>query len=97
MTPERFRQIEKLYHAARERSPAERAALLEQTDPELRREIESLLGQPNGGEFLDVAAIRNAPQLLEDLTGTPTSARFTTLGLTTWSWSWWRAKQWRNC
>jgi eukaryotic-like serine/threonine-protein kinase len=40
MTGERFRQIQELYHAARE----DRAAL-EQADPELRREVESLLKQ----------------------------------------------------
>jgi hypothetical protein len=33
MTPERFQQIEELYHAARERTAEERAALLAQTDP----------------------------------------------------------------
>ena len=65
MTPERFLQIEQLYHAARERSAGERAALLAQTDPELRREIESLLGQPGGG-LLDRPAIQNAPKLPED-------------------------------
>ena len=36
MTPERFQQIEELYHAARESTAEERAALLAQTDPELR-------------------------------------------------------------
>ena len=45
MTPERFRQIEELYHAAREGTAEERAALLAQADPELRREVESLLAQ----------------------------------------------------
>ncbi|MEO8052613.1 MAG: protein kinase, partial [Acidobacteriota bacterium] len=65
MTPERFRQIEELYHAARERTGEERTALLAQTDPELRREIESLLVQRTEGEFLDRPAIQNAPQLLE--------------------------------
>jgi tetratricopeptide (TPR) repeat protein len=68
VTPERFRQIEELYHAAREGTPAQRAALLAQTDPELRREVELLLSQPSGGEFLDRPAIRNAPDLLEDST-----------------------------
>ena len=60
MTPERFRQIEVLYYAARERTGAERAALLAQTDPELRREIESLLAQPSRGQFLDRPALENA-------------------------------------
>jgi hypothetical protein len=38
--PERFRQVEDLYHAARD----DRAAL-DQADPELRRDVESLLKQ----------------------------------------------------
>src|SRR5260221_9554387 len=70
MTPERFQQIEELYHAARERTGDERAALLALTDPELRREIESLLAQPGGGDFLDRPAIQNPPELLEDATVT---------------------------
>src|ERR1017187_6482690 len=65
MTPERFRQIEELYHAAREGTEDERAALLAQTDSELRREIESLLAQRADGEFLE-AAIQNARQLLDN-------------------------------
>jgi hypothetical protein len=67
MTPERFRQIEELYHAAREVTADARAALMAQADPELRREVESLLREPPG-EFLDRPAIRYAPYLLEDST-----------------------------
>jgi eukaryotic-like serine/threonine-protein kinase len=74
MTPERFRRIEELYHAAREGTPQERAVLLAQADPELRREVESLLAEPNGGEFLDRPAIRNAPELLADSTVTVLAA-----------------------
>jgi tetratricopeptide (TPR) repeat protein len=70
MTPERFGQIDELYHAARESSAEERAALLAQADPELRRAVESLLVERSGGEFLDRPAVQNAPQLLENLTGT---------------------------
>ena len=70
MTPESFQQIEELYHAAREGTAEERVALLAQTDPELRREIESLLAPRSGGEFLDLPAIQNAPELLEDSTVT---------------------------
>src|SRR5215831_6323182 len=66
MTPERFRQIQELYDAAREGAVEERAALLAQADPELRREVEALLIKPTGGEFLDRPAIRNAPHLLDD-------------------------------
>ena len=43
MTPARFRQIEELYHAAREATADERAALLVRADPELRHEVELLL------------------------------------------------------
>src|SRR5580658_5223912 len=74
MSPERFRQIEELYHAAREGTPEQRAALLDQTDPELRREVESLLSRLSGGDFLDRPAIQNAPELLEDSTVTQLTA-----------------------
>ena len=66
MSPERLRRIEELYHAAREGTADERAALLAQTDPELRREVELLLTDPGGCEFLDRPAIENAPELLAD-------------------------------
>jgi eukaryotic-like serine/threonine-protein kinase len=69
MTPEHFQQIEDLYHAAREKTAEERAALLSRVDPELRREVESLLAQ-RGGEFLEQPAIQNAPELLGDETVT---------------------------
>src|SRR5713101_4753271 len=49
MNEERFRQIEELYHAARE-DPA----VLDQADPEVRREVEALLAQDaSGGKILD--------------------------------------------
>src|SRR5947199_9027659 len=68
MSSERFRRIEELYHAAREATPEQRAALLARTDPELRREVESLLAPGSGGEFLDRPAIQNAPELLANAT-----------------------------
>jgi len=74
MTPERFQQIAELYHAAREGSAEERAALLAQTDPELRRQVELLLSQHTSGEFLDRLAIQNAPELIEDSTSAQLSA-----------------------
>lgn len=67
MTPERFEQIEELYHAAREATADECAALLLGTDLELRREVESLLSNRSGAEFLERPAIQNAASLLEDL------------------------------
>jgi tetratricopeptide (TPR) repeat protein len=66
MSAERFRQIAELYHAAREGTAGERAALLEQADPALRREVESLLAQPDSGELPDRPVIENLPELLED-------------------------------
>src|SRR6202049_3213996 len=69
MTPERVQQIEELYHAVRDRTPKERAALLADTDPELRREIESLLAQ-RPGDFMDRPAIQKSLELLEDATVT---------------------------
>src|SRR6266850_2775941 len=52
MTPERLREIERLFHEARERTPAERDAFLARAcahDSTLRREVESLLAQPPAG------------------------------------------------
>ena len=46
MTPERWRQVEQLYHAALDRKPGERTAFLVEAcngDDELRREVDSLL------------------------------------------------------
>ena len=74
MTAERFRQIEELYHAAREGNAEERAGLLARTDPELRREVESLLSQHTSGEFLDQPAIQNAQEVLEEETVTEFTA-----------------------
>src|SRR5262249_42998055 len=62
MTPERFQQIEELYQAVCEGTAEQRAALLAQTDPELRRELESLLAARTGAEFLDRPAIQSALQ-----------------------------------
>jgi eukaryotic-like serine/threonine-protein kinase len=48
MTPERWRQVEQLYHSALERAPDLRSAFLEKAcggDPDLRREVESLMQQ----------------------------------------------------
>ena len=56
MTPDRLQQIEELYHSVREASSGERAALLEQADPELRREVESLLARQNDRLILDRSA-----------------------------------------
>jgi eukaryotic-like serine/threonine-protein kinase len=66
MTPDRFRQIEELYHAAHEATAEERAALLARADPELRHEVELLLAERKEGEFLDRPAIDHAVDFLEE-------------------------------
>src|SRR5438128_5953246 len=54
MTPERWQQIEQLYHAARECALADRPALLAEAEPELRREVEAMLAQDaSKGKILD--------------------------------------------
>jgi eukaryotic-like serine/threonine-protein kinase len=56
MSSERLRQIEELYHSAKERG----AAVLTDADPELRREVERLLAQDSesGDKLLDQSAAR---------------------------------------
>jgi hypothetical protein len=68
MTQERFRKIEELYHAIRQASAGERAALLSLADPEVRREVESLLAEGIDGNFIERPAIENAQQLLGNST-----------------------------
>ena len=59
----RWRQIEELYHAALEREPGERAALLERAEPDVRREVESLLAQHTGDLPLSQPAAWNRSRL----------------------------------
>ena len=76
MTPERWQQIEKLFHAALELKARERAAFLEEAcgnDESLRREVESLLGQKEKPEgFMTIPVVDQAIRLIaadEDATG----------------------------
>ncbi len=70
MTPERFQQISQLYHAAMACEPEERAALIQQScerDPDLRREVESLLIGGNSAEaFLLSKAMNEAVKKLSN-------------------------------
>jgi len=66
MTPERWRQIEELYHAAWERGPE----ALAQADPELRGEVERMLAQKTMDSPLD----RPAAEMLLDSTVTQLAA-----------------------
>src|SRR5579863_1269171 len=60
MSPERWRQVEALYHAVLEQDPSVGARLLEQADPDLRREVESLLAQPSRNGALERPAWENS-------------------------------------
>ena len=68
MTPERWQQVEELYHATRARPPAERAAFLDREchgDRTLREEVQSLLTANDAGEeFLETPALQVAAHAL---------------------------------
>ena len=74
MSPERFRRIEELFHAARNATPDQRAALLAEADSETRREVEQMLCEPPGSEFLGKPAFQHAPDLISDSTVTGLAA-----------------------
>jgi Tol biopolymer transport system component len=72
MTPERWKQIERLYHAATALPPDERDALLATACPDddsLRREVEALLSEPmaDDGVLSPAALAKAAAQLVSDL------------------------------
>src|SRR5277367_3971315 len=53
MSPERWRQVESLFHLALERPLEARPTLLSSADPEIRAEVESLLGQQTAGHIFE--------------------------------------------
>ncbi len=67
MTPERWLEVERLFHEASERPPHERAAFLQESsagDDALRREVESLLDQSSRADaFLEGPAVGAAALL----------------------------------
>lgn len=71
MTPERWRRVEELYHAALPRDAHERALFLWDAcagDDALRRDVESLLAQPASAEtLLGEPAVVMAARLASDL------------------------------
>jgi len=77
MTPERWMDVERLFHAALERHPLERAAFLDDAcagDTELRSETQSLLDESSLEDgFLEGQAVDAATRL----TGIPASSRLT--------------------
>jgi serine/threonine-protein kinase len=62
---DRWQRLEQLYHAVRERPPAERAAFLNDAcdDMTLRRDVESMLAQEDGS-FLETPALKAAAHLI---------------------------------
>jgi len=52
MTPERWQEVKKVLAGALERTPVERSVYLDQacTDPDVRREVESLLSAHERGD-----------------------------------------------
>lgn len=69
MTPERWRQVNDLFHAVVERTPSERGAFLEATarsDPDLAADVRSLLEAHDSGEWLERPAWAVAPGLMLD-------------------------------
>ena len=62
MTPERWRQIETLYHAVLALPPEERERRLSAADDEVRSEVESLLRNGDSKGMLDGRAIEVAAQ-----------------------------------
>jgi TolB-like protein/predicted Ser/Thr protein kinase len=66
MTPERWQQVEKLYQAALEREPSQRAAFLQEAcagDEVIRQEVESLLAyEPQTEGFIQAPALQEAAQ-----------------------------------
>jgi eukaryotic-like serine/threonine-protein kinase len=66
MTPGRLQQIQELFHAVREGSAGDRAALLAHADPDLRREVESLLARQFEDQLLDRPAVEASTELIDD-------------------------------
>src|SRR5438094_10607302 len=61
MKPERWQQLDKLFHSAIERAPEERGAFLDEAcagDQELRKEVETLIAaNEKAGSFIEKPAL----------------------------------------
>jgi eukaryotic-like serine/threonine-protein kinase len=70
MTPERWREVERIFQAVLEREPSERSAFLDDMcagDAELRHEVESLLdGHRPDDRFWESGALKEAARTLAD-------------------------------
>ena len=71
MTPERWRQIEELFHSANERSPEDRSVFLDERcadDADLRKEVERLLASHDrAGQFIEMPAIETTASELAEV------------------------------
>jgi Tol biopolymer transport system component len=80
VTPERWRQITGIFHAARARDPLDRATFLAAAcagDEGVRRDVESMLAQPASSDgFLDGLAFATTPTLDEMSGSVLTNGRF---------------------
>jgi serine/threonine protein kinase len=77
MDPNRWRQIEDLYHLALEKPASERPAFLDRacpTDPSLRQELESLLAIAEGADAYVKAAVREGSFSTGDATAVTAAA-----------------------
>jgi serine/threonine-protein kinase len=70
MTPERWQQIEKIYHSALELAESQRPAFLEKTcagDQTLRHEVESLLrSEQRADRFIEEPALEVAAKIFAE-------------------------------
>ena len=69
MNPERWQLLKELFEAAYEKSPAERAAFLDNScsgDPSLKKEVEALLASYTRGSFLEKPAHEAVPELFDN-------------------------------
>src|SRR5262252_6460253 len=70
MTPERWRQVNELFHSALKYDPGQRASYLNRAchgDQELRKEVESLISSHhNSDDFIDGYPIEAATRLVAD-------------------------------
>ena len=76
MSPERFQQIQELYHAVRNREPGQRDAFLAEpcgADKDLLHELSTLLAQDTSGGPMDVPLSGVAASLLSDSRRPPLS------------------------
>ena len=74
MTPERWREVERVYQSTMDREPRLRAAFLSEacgSDQELRREVDSLLELNHSPALVDAPAWQAVPELLTEAHSSP--------------------------